>query len=243
MSEFVRPHYQNAPIAEALIDIRLAHPDAVTLEQLNGAAASLREAFPAQHAMNEIEFGFDLALGEAKNKQAQIGWRLEAENRVLQLQRIGFTYSHLPPYTNWTTFRDEARKCWDIFSGSIGQSVSSRIAVRVINKIPIPDGEIDLKEYLSIYPIVPPEIPAIATAAFLQLQLAMPKVFPNAQAIINVGSGRADKDGPHLLLDIDLFVVSQIEGDRIWSTLDSFGIEKDRIFESCITEKVRKAIQ
>lgn len=245
MSEFLRPHYQNAPIAEALIDIRIGNPDSVTLDQLTSAAAVLEKVFPTKHQMNLFEFGIDLAAGAASNNQAQqVGWRLEAENRVLQLQRIGFTYSHLPPYSNWQTFRDEARLCWKAFREAVGQSTASRVAVRVINKIPVPQGEIAVEDYLSIYPVVPPSIPATATTAHMRLQLALPNISPEARAILNVASGRTDESGAHLILDIDLFLMASIKGDdEIWATLEKLGIEKDIIFESCITEKVRKAIQ
>jgi uncharacterized protein (TIGR04255 family) len=244
MSEFVRPHYRNAPIAEALIDIRLMSPDAVALDQVTHAADGLTASFSVRHPISMVQLGFDFAAQQASNSQAQSGWRLEAQNRVLQLQRIGFTYSHLPPYTDWETFRNEARNYWNTFRTSVNQSAASRLAVRVINKIPTPHAEIALEEYLSIYPVVPAQLPTTATAAFMQLHLAVPKVVPTAQAILNVASGRTDASGPHLILDIDLFADGLVESDEeIWSTLEKFGIEKDVIFESCITDKVREAIQ
>jgi uncharacterized protein (TIGR04255 family) len=249
MSEFVRPHYEKAPIAEALIDIRVVKPDAVTIDQLTRAADQLAEEFPTRHQINQLMFGFQAAPDSAAagfmNNQEQVGWRLtnKAQNRVLQLQRIGFTYSHLPPYTSWNSFRDEARRCWTSYRGVLGQP-ASRVAVRVINKIPTPSAEIALEEYLSVYPVVPENIPATADAVFVQLQLALPKVLHDARAILNVVSGQADASGSHLVLDIDLFVNRTIENDEeIWSILEKFGLEKDVIFETCITDKVRKAIQ
>lgn len=250
MSEFIRPHYQNAPIAEALIDIRVANPDAVTLQQLTGIADALSSHFPNRLPMQQMQMGFqadpNAGLGNFFNAQEQVGWRLAAkdQSRVLQVQRIGFTYSHLPPYTDWDTFRNEARRYWIAFRNALGQSEVSRIAVRVINKIPTPNTEIALTDYISIYPVVPETVPATVDAMFVQLQLALPNVLPDARAIMTVASGQADANGPHLLLDIDLFVNRLIGSDEeIWSTLEKFGTEKDAIFEACITDKVRKAIQ
>jgi uncharacterized protein (TIGR04255 family) len=251
MSEFVRPHYEKAPIAEALVDIRVAKPDAVTFEQITRAADALAEEFPGRVPIQQVMFGIQAIPGNVAqagftNNQEQIGWRLitKTQNRVLQLQRIGFTYSHLPPYTDWDTFRDEARRYWTTFREIVAQPVVSRIAVRVINKIPTQDAEIALQDYLSIYPVVPETIPATADAIFLQLQLAMPKVTPDARAILNVASGQADENGSHLVLDIDLFSNRMVENEsEIWSTLEKFGVEKDIIFEACITDRVRKAIQ
>jgi len=250
MSEFVRPHYDKAPIAEALIDIRVASPDTVTMDQLTSSAVGLGQDFPTRHPIHQLLFGFQAVpdSGQAAgfmNNQEQIGWRLtnKAQNRVLQLQRIGFTYSHLPPYTNWDSFRDEARRYWTSYRAVVGQP-ASRIAVRIINKIPTPSAEIALEDYLSVYPVVSEKIPATADAVFVQLQLALPKLLPDARAILNVVSGQADASGSHLVLDIDLFV-NRVLGDEeeIWSILEKFGLEKDVIFEACITDKVRKAIQ
>jgi uncharacterized protein (TIGR04255 family) len=249
MSEFVRPHYQNAPIAEALIDIRVANPDAVTLERLTAVADALASEFPNRQLIQHMQMGFQAgpdAPGSFFNAQEQIGWRLAAkdQSRVLQVQRIGFTYSHLPPYTDWNTFRDEARRYWTTFRDAVGQSAAVRIAVRVINKIPTPSAEVAVDEYLSIYPVVPEKMPATVDAMFVQLQLAMPKILPDARAIMNVVSGQSDANGTHLVLDIDLFANRMFETEEeIWSTLEKFGIEKDVIFEACITPKVREAIQ
>ena len=249
MSEFVRPHYEKAPIAEAIIDIRLAAPDAVTLDQLTEAADTLADELPNRQPIQQFALGFQAGpegAGGFFNNQAQLGWRLlpKTQARVLQLQRIGFTYSHLPPYTDWDTFSDEARRCWTAFQSVVKQPVANRVAVRMINKIPAPNAEFAIHDYLSIYPVVPETIPATVDAMFVQLQLAMPNIFADARAIVNAASGQADPSGPHLLLDIDLFVNRLIKTDEeIWSTLEKFGKEKDSIFESCITDKVREAIK
>jgi uncharacterized protein (TIGR04255 family) len=251
MSEFTRPHYERAPIAEALIDIRVANPDALTLDQLTAAADALAGEFPIRHPIQQLMFGFQAVQPNAAqgfvNNQEQIGWRLhnKAQDRVLQLQRIGFTYSHLPPYTNWATFRDEARRYWDSFQRTVATALpSNRIAVRVINKIATPAAEIALEDYLKVYPVVPDKMPATAAVVYLQLQFAMPKVLPDARVILNVASGQADANGSHLLLDIDLFSNQIVEkADQLWTILEKFGTEKDVIFEACITDKIREAIK
>ncbi|WP_316181522.1 TIGR04255 family protein [Bradyrhizobium sp. SZCCHNRI1009] len=250
MTEFVRPHYERAPIAEALIDVRVANPDAITLDQLTSVADALAEEFPIRHPIQHLMFGFQAATPEAAtgfmNTPEQVGWRLHngAQDRILQLQRVGFSYSHLPPYTDWDSFRNEARRHWQVFQRVVNAQSFSRVAVRVINKIPTPTAEVALQDYLSVYPVVPDNLPVTADAVFVQLQLGMPKILQDARAILNVASGQADANGSHLLLDIDLFANRIVErDDEVWSILEKFGLEKDVIFEACITDKIRKAIQ
>jgi uncharacterized protein (TIGR04255 family) len=249
MSDFVRPHYSKPPIAEAIIDIRFADPDSVTIERLADVAGALAESYPVKQPIRHFEIGFqaDTHLGNAQfiNNQAQTGWRLvsKEQDRVLQLQRIGFTYSHLPPYSSWEKFRDDARQGWKMFKSRFPNQGASRVAVRIINKIPVPSEGYSVKDYISLYPVMPEQIPSPVDAIFLQAQMGMPNIFPDARAILNVVTGQADQNGSHLVLDIDLFVERSIKDDEeVWSILEKFGIEKDVIFEACITDEVRKAI-
>jgi uncharacterized protein (TIGR04255 family) len=251
MNDFVRPHYQRAPIAEALIDIRFANPDSVSIEALTQVANALSDELPTRMAMQHFEVGFQADLttpnhAQFTNAQQQVGWRLlsREQDRVLQLQKVGFTYSHLPPYTNWETFRSEARLCWSRLKKIMPSQDTTRFAVRVINKIPVPIAGFDPKEYLTIYPVVPEKGPLSVDAMFVQLQYSLSHVLPEARAIINVASGLVEASGSHLVLDIDLFA-DRIESteEELWSAIDRFGLEKDVIFESCITDEVRKVIQ
>ena len=63
MSAFVRPHYEKAPIAEALIDVRVSDPDAVTLEQLTKAADALAEEFSAPQPIQQFQVAFQAGPG------------------------------------------------------------------------------------------------------------------------------------------------------------------------------------
>lgn len=251
MSDFIRPHYSKAPIAEALIDVRISNPEGATVDVLTKIASALAPKFPTRHPIQHFEVGFqaDNQQGSAQfiNNQAPMGWRLlsKENDRVLQLQRIGFTYSHLPPYSNWSAFRDGARGCWNEFKAFLPDQRASRIAVRVINRIPVPDEPYFLHHYVNLYPNLPAkDFPSGLIASFVQVQLNIPHVFPDARAILNVNSGQRDANGPYLLLDIDLFVERNVEkDDEVWSILEKFGVEKDVIFEACITDKTREVIK
>ena len=186
------------------------------------------------------------ASGQFINSQELLGWRLtsKALDRVLQFQRVSFSYSHLPPYSDWDNFRNEAKRYWESYRSATGVEGVTRIAVRVINKIPVPKAIVNLEEYLTVYPLIPQTLPSTANALFVQLQLPMQYIYSDARAIINVSSGHASEDDPHLVLDIDLFVERIVSsGEEMWETLEKFGLEKDVIFEACITDKVREAIR
>jgi len=251
MTAFVRPHYTRAPIAEAIIDIRVANPGEVALSKVTEGAETLTNDFPSRLPIQQLQMGFQADVNQPgtglfTNNQELLGWRLVSkdQDRILQLQRIGFSYSHLPPYSDWENFRSEAKKYWSTFRKTLGAGAVSRVAVRVINKIPIPKAEVDISKYLTVYPVVPETMPSIANALFMQLQLSMPHIYPDARAIVNIASGPPDESGAHLILDADLFIERIVSDDKeMWDILEKLGLEKDVIFEACITDEVREVIR
>jgi uncharacterized protein (TIGR04255 family) len=251
MSSAVRRHYANAPIAEAVIDVRVQTKTAPDFARLTSLAEGLKERFPTRFPMSQLAMGFDVENpampARFSNSQQQIGWRLNSKNqdRVVLLQTIGFTYSHLPPYTDWETFSAEAREIWIKYLEAVKPELATRAAVRVINRIPIPANEFNIDTYLNIYPKLPEAIPTLANAIFMQLQLPMTYVDASAKAVLSLATGQAGPDGsPSLILDIDLSVERSVAiEDELWSLLDRLGSVKDDIFEACITDTLREKIQ
>jgi uncharacterized protein (TIGR04255 family) len=251
MTAFVRPHYTRAPIAEAIIDIRVANPGEVALTAITEGVEALTDEFPSRLPIQQFQMGFQADANNPgtsmfTNNQELLGWRLVSKDqkRILQLQRIGFSYNHLPPYSDWGNFSSEARRYWSTFRKTLGAGDVSRIAVRVINKIPVPKAQVDISKYLTVYPVVPETLPSVANALFVQLQLSMPHIYPDARAIVNVANGPPDESGAHLILDIDLFLERIVSNDEeMWDILEKLGLEKDVIFEACITDEVREVIR
>lgn len=248
MSPAARRHYENAPIVEAVIDVRVQSVN--DLSPLTKLADALKEEFPARLPMTQVEMGFDTqnpALPpQFTNSQQQTGWRLtgKAQDRVILLQTTGFTYSHLPPYTDWTTFSGEAKTFWLKYVDALKPLAATRVAVRVINRIPVPAGEFGIDSYLNIYPKLPDAIPTLANAVFMQLNLPMTYVDSAAKAVLNLATGQEGPGGASLILDIDLSVERMVGlEDELWPMVDRLGVVKDEIFEACITDTLRKKIQ
>jgi uncharacterized protein (TIGR04255 family) len=251
MSPKVRPHYANAPIAEAVIDVRVQSGPTLDFSKLTALADALKERFPARLPMSQMQMGFDVQDPNMParfiNSQQQTGWRLTSkdQDRVALLQTVSFTFSHLPPYTDWETFSSEAQQIWGMYIDAVKPEIATRAAVRVINRIPIPAHEFNIDSYLNIYPKLPEAIPTLADVVFMQLQLPMTHVDASAKAVLNLATGQSGPDGStSLILDIDLAVERTIAlQDELWSLLDHLGSVKDDIFEACITDVLREKIR
>jgi len=247
-------HYRKAPIVEAVIDLRVRFGNEPTFGDLKRAAGTLKGGFPIQQDVHHVQMA--LKIGDiSKNKKApssnlgqrRIGVLMRPENgqRVLQFQQGGFSYSHLAPYTDWATFRSEARKYWNVYRDLFKPAAVVRYAVRFINRIAIPQGRADGDSFISLYPNVPESLRNSVDRYFIQLQLPQSQVASNAQLIINSALADGDQgDGVSVMLDFDLFAPTDlaVDSEEVWERLDAFRVRKNEVFEACITDHTRNLI-
>ncbi len=245
-------HYDRAPIVEAIIDLRAPLPEPADRAVFDTFAKTITSDFPAAKeilAVNmELHHSVD-GKGASKfsSEQQKVGLRFDSPNnqRVLQVQLAGFSYSHLPPYTDWGTFRQEALGLWSQYLEITHVSQVLRTAVRVINKIPLEGTVEDLPRYSNLCLKLPSGIPTAPEAFFTQFQLSGSRWFEGARVVVNSGAAPRPDGKLEFLLDFDIFV----EGSRgaaspeTWDILDKLSQAKDELFEACITDDVRELIK
>lgn len=244
--------YAKAPIVEAIIDVQTRFNEPPKLERFEACQERLADRFPIKAPLHLVQMGMS-NVGEQEGgwqsqfEQSQVGLRLSSENndRVLQLQQRGFTYSHMPPYTQWNTFGGEAKKLWAEFVDTCEPEAVIRCAVRFINRINIPKEIIELSDYFNLYPNIPRGIPQDVNGMFLQLQMPQTDLMPEAVAVINLALTEPEVPGhATVLLDFDLFRIAELDprSDDIWVALDQFRLRKNQLFEACITDETRRLI-
>jgi uncharacterized protein (TIGR04255 family) len=246
MSPRQRRHYEKAPIVEAVIDIQVEVSDPSKTDSVARLADRLKNEFGTRIPVRQLHMGFKVdpeGGSEFSKSEGILGWRLDNQkkDRVLQLKSIGFTYSHLAPYSDWTTFSTEAEALWNDYVYETGATRVRRTAVRVINRLPkIPEGA-SINEYLQILPLIPESLPRRIDSMFLQVRMPFPSAHPNANASIGLYSAEEDPNVP--ILDIDLFVQQPTPvGKEVFGIVNLLGDAKDEIFEACITDKIRELI-
>lgn len=240
-----RRHYQKAPIAEAIIDLRVEPSERGDLKHLSDLCEAHSAEFPSISPIISAEGAFQFGSeGEshASAKQVQIGFRAKSpdETRICQWQRTGFTFSRLPPYERWEPFRDEAKRYWLHFVEVTKPKKVARAAVRYINRIEIPDLRLDLKKYFRTSPEVSPDLPQEIAGFFMQVRI--PQTDLHAVAVIN--QTQAEQPTPayvSIILDVDIYRVfdEQIADDYLWDYFEKLHARKNDIFEACITDNTR----
>ncbi len=245
--------YENAPITEAVIDLVFEFDTTPTIEALGELADELNPPFDQRQPINQVEMALDMSeMGVGANTKPsasfqQLGLRLSNSDltRITQLRVNGANFSHMQPYTRWETFSVEALKVFDGYIKRFSPRAVSRMALRYINQIEVPqDSEIDV--YLNISPRLLPDLPQIVAGYFVQLQLPQIDLGPNWHAIVNTGIGpAANLDNMNLLLDIDVYVQESVPAttESITAVLAKLRDRKNKIFESAITSTTREMIK
>lgn len=245
-------HYDHAPIVEAIIDIQVRFGVAPSQDALRNLSAQWKGRFPTSADLNlsQVTVGFGAAVPpQVQSSSTPLGFRLATSttDRVLQVQTRGLTFSHFAPYTDWKSFSGEFLKLWGTYCDELNPVAVTRIAVRYINQIVIPEPRFEASDYFQLYPEIPKQLPQQdVTGLFMQLQMPQLDISPTAMANINFGSGTRTPDGrPAFLLDFDVYVTIDVapRAEAVTNLLMTLRGRKNDLFEGCITDKTRELIK
>jgi len=244
-------HYTRAPIVEAVIDVQFDFAELPAFARLEKCARALRDTFPQAQQINAVSVALvaPSADGDVSSNASSksLGIRLTSikGDRILQLRRKGFSYSHMQPYSEWETFVAEMKPYFRSFLQECEPTSISRAAVRYINRIIIPQG-VNLDDYLNFSPRLIGDVSEEIQGYFMQAVLPQKDLGTDWTAIVNSGlEATADPKTMAILLDIDIFCTPKIPaGDsQFWEILSKLRDRKNKIFESAITDKVRSIIE
>jgi uncharacterized protein (TIGR04255 family) len=235
------PTLKNAPITEALIDIRVELPSDVDIAALHRFYEGLEDRFPKIDQRMSMSATLDLKQpdgGLKGNAPKPDGYMMRSEEKalVVQARLDGFTINKLTPYHNWKSFSDEAKELWERYVRIARPSKVIRLALRYTNRIEVLPGR-EFKEFVLTFPEVAPGIPQILPEYFLRLVIPHPS---GSTAIVMESSlpSAPEAENVSMLLDIDVFRAVDIpptQESTIWSTLEELRAYKNLIFFQTIT--------
>ncbi len=241
------PHYNRAPITEALIDIR-TEASQLRFEDLQALKRHLGD-YPNEETRTLGEFRFQFGQ-EVQAASHQKPWALlfrnQGNNQVVQFRMDGITFSRLEPYETWERLSSEARRLWDIYRQAVGAQKIVRVAVRYINLFKLPGPSVEPEEYLNIFPQVSQKLPR-ELRDFGPFSMSLPMHQPDLEGILVINERnalQAEPDIVPIIVDFDLYVdnppVSNEE--ELWAFFERLRERKNLYFEASITDKTRELI-
>ena len=238
--------FPNAPINEALVDIRVELPKEIVLTNLESFHDLTKKRFPKKEVRISLEGGIKLSSkGEietipASGKTEGYLFKSQESGKIVQARLNGFTFNKLRPYKDWQTFSSEAHDLWNLYFQTFKPIKIIRIALRYINRIDIPLPINDLKEYILTVPEIAPKLPQTLDQFFMRLIILNSDIQAKAIITQTMGTPIEDQKIP-LIFDIDVFQNAIYTDNKIemWEEFEKLRIFKNDIFFNSITEKTR----
>jgi uncharacterized protein (TIGR04255 family) len=242
-------YLNNAPIVEAIVDLRVRLAPAFDVTGLASLQEAIRVDYPKMEQRREFLAGIDFAgkqvqqVFEDKGLGGYISRSDDGKN-VIQFRRDGFTFSRLRPYTQWETVAAEAKRLWGLYSAKASPGTVTRIALRCINNLSIRLPINDFADYLTAPPTIPHTLPQELRHFMTRVTVREAELDTQAN-IIQALDKSAKPDEVAIFLDIDVYKEQETDFDdsKIWSTFELLRELKNRIFFDSITEKTARLFE
>lgn len=241
-------HYPNAPLIEALLDIRAELPEDVSLESLAAVGEAEREGYPTKRERTRFEqemIGRGSSIVSTAARNLPLGYRFDSADgqQLFHAQVDGFTFNRLKPYPHWELFRAEARRVWESYCSFAHPVRVTRLALRYINRFDLP-AHAQFEDYLNTLPAVAPPISQSWGRFLMRVEIPQPDI--DAELVLT--EAMVEPQIPNtgaIVLDIDLFRSVDLapDSESMWDAFETLRERKNEIFEACITDKVREGIR
>jgi len=133
--------YPNAPITEAIIDIRARPVSEPSLEKLCEMQHGEEVRYPQKKKPIMFQFQVSDLQSEPKtsSSSSQVGQTFVSGDGldIFMARRDGLSVHRLKPYTYWARFREEAKRLWTSYKELIPPQAIEMLLVRNINQIEV----------------------------------------------------------------------------------------------------------
>jgi len=238
--------FPNAPITEALLDIRVQLPKEITLKNLESFQEGIKGRFPEKKTRVFFKAQIPTSAAPPTSIPTTGGpdgymFRSPNEQKIVQARLDGFTFNKLKPYEKWVVFRDEAQSLWKRYYEIANPVRITRIALRYINRIEIPSPLKDFKDYILTTPEIAPGLPQGVGHFFMRLVIPFPDDQTTA-VITQTMEKPTDDERLPLILDIDVWqkVNYEAQTEEMWKKFEKLREIKNDIFLKSITEKTKE---
>lgn len=236
------PRYSNAPIIQAIMDLRI-QSDVDWNEELS---QKIIEQFKTEFPMYRKVLHNSVSVGnQITHTIKETGIRFDSEDGrfFLQMEPEGFTFSIIRDYQTWSEFSKMAFNLLAIYEGLFQPRNTTRQALRYINVVEIPQSNFDLKDYFEVYPHVFNDNSDTVTGLDLRVSIQSP-LLNNGHSLITQRTLSSSPDSTNILLDIDVIEKQNISFniEILKDSMLRLRTEKNRIFEAAITDKTRELI-
>ena len=243
-------HLKNAPITEAIIDLRVkARPD-LRAEELAAVKNQVSTRLPKVEEMRGLQATFQVLKGEGQPPVVQdLGlqgylFKSQDEKVIAQFRIDGFTLNRLRPYTSWEDIFPQAMELWRLYLEVAKPLAVTRLALRYINHVPLPAGVEKFENYLRAAPVIPSELPQYVSSFLTRVTIHDPEASVSAH-VTQALQPTTDTHRLTVILDIDAYKEADLspEDPAIERTFSQLRASKNLIFFNSLTDETLRQFE
>lgn len=239
-------HLPNAPITEAVIDIRVRLTIALTDDILQ----TLRSAFLADFPTIEDQRSYEGFIHFEPEGVSQSGidrgivgllCRSDERQEAVQLSSTGYAFSKLQPYTSWEEVLSSAQRFWARYIALVRAEMVTRLGVRYINQFEVPRHQ-SVERYVTNAPRLPENIDqAMMRNSLTRFLVRDERSDVSARVVQVMETGDA---GTKVIIDTDAFRPDESRADtNFWPAFGDLRDMKNRVFFGSITDKAAEEFE
>ena len=241
--------YRKPPVVEALCEIYFA--DSAWDETVPGAFYErMKDAFPKKR-QREIQQA-EIALGRNEMKagvQRLPPWMQfvsDEKHRMIQIAEDLLVVNQLHPYPHFEEWEPEVVRALSIYRELAQPRKVARLGLRYINRVVIPEERVQMGDYFTIYPNLPPRL-GDTHGSFL-VRVEVPQLERGQSVLITFGTAPSpDPDRVNQAFMLDFYDILQLN-----KSLDEIDLKKEIrrahnnvvvSFEDSITDRLRSLFE
>ncbi len=239
--------YRKPPIVEVVCEFRFKSTTQWDATIPGLIFERVKKDFPRRRAIRNVGMHVQVE-GEGLLFQSQMEegtqFLRKDERAFVQVHPRRISVHHFAPYPHWEGFKPLIKKVFQAYQNVITESQLQRIGLRYINKIDFNSSEVELQNFLTIYPHVGTELPQKFSA--FTFQLLFPYEDERDGLQLRLSNAQPAKENTlSILLDLDYFLM---QPDRQKNLKALNWVEKAHnnilaAFEGSITDALRQQFE
>lgn len=236
--------YREPPVIEALAE---AYFEGGVIDQTLAGLfyERVRERFPAKSELGRVEFAVEVgprgARTEASAGPPRSQFSTDDRSRMVQVGPGLVVVNQLRPYPRFEEWSTVFLEMIEHYRHIVEPASITRLGLRYIDRIVIPEVPVLLEDYFRLYPSLPPEL-GVEHGPFL-MRIELRPRHRNHQLLVTFGSAQPEQSGEMAyMLDVydNLPNLNSSDFTSVAAWLEEAHDNVEHAFESVITDKARQ---
>ncbi len=236
--------YRNPPIIEALCEFRFEQDSEWDPTVYGLMYEKTKDDFPKRKKARQLSLGL-AAESDGMRQRVQASDRMQFlssdEKTLVQVAENLLVVNKMAPYGSWEELVPTVMHCFDVYSEVATPTKVGRIGLRYINRLDLPGPRADLEEFVEFRPHLGSALPQDHGPFSVSVMLP----YHQERDVLKLEFSSCEASSPAVLsatLDLDYFLAEamDVDGQSVRNWLDAAHSQVERIFEACITDRLRE---